>query len=450
MQLAGQRSLASFFSVRYFIAFTLIFAFAVVHSATMTMTLLALLAWTVRGPVHAIQAMSIVAILRSSNPSIAVFSSISSILFWAVILLGCLVFLLRTRRVPTVFWVLFMFFVTAILTSIVSSAAVDVSISKIVSFFIVAGSFLLVSSNLKVQEAELLTSWFVSLALAVVCLSLFTLISFSLAFGHAGMGMRGIFNHPQALAIFLVPFASWLIVGRFVSARTGGSNLSLVVVTLVVVIIVLTKARTAMLATFMSVFLATLFHLFKPVRTSLRKKQNELLALLLVIITCIGLFSLSEAGSELIRDIVFKGSHHETIGEAFDESRGAGIAEHLKHFAENPFIGIGFGVYEFGVFGGEERVVRIFGIPISAPAEKGFAFTSVLEETGIIGGLLFYLFVYLLVRESLNAYEPEVAALMLGAILVNFGEAVIFSPGGLGLYMWVVIALSLARSHRYA
>lgn len=111
---------------------------------------------------------------------------------------------------------------------------------------------------------------------------------------------------------------------------------------------------------------------------------------------------------------------------------------------------MGFGVYEFGVFGGEERVVRVFGIPLSAPAEKGFAFTAVLEETGIFGALLFYSLLLGMIRVAFKDPAPETAALMLGAVFVNFGEAVIFSPGGLGLYVWIVIGLALAQSRTNA
>ena len=111
-----------------------------------------------------------------------------------------------------------------------------------------------------------------------------------------------------------------------------------------------------------------------------------------------------------------------------------------------PLTGHGFGVYRYGVRGGEERIRRFLGIPISASAEKGVAFTSVLEETGIIGGLLFYALMIAIIARAARADTAGVVAMAVGTIAVNFGEAIIFATGGMGLFMWLVLGFTLARA----
>ncbi|NBC49761.1 MAG: hypothetical protein GVY22_17645 [Gammaproteobacteria bacterium] len=41
---------------------------------------------------------------------------------------------------------------------------------------------------------------------------------------------------------------------------------------------------------------------------------------------------------------------------------------------------------------------------------------------------------------------PEVLAMVISAIAVNFGEAIFFATGGMGLFMWTVMAFGLARA----
>ncbi len=439
-----------YFSWKLAGAFAVTYIFLVAHAATMTIGLLLLCAYTFRGPVQALQALTLLGIVRASNPAFTGFSPYASQLFWLVLLAACAVLITKAIRLPKGFLNLLTFYLVAVITSVFASAAVDVSLMKATSFFLVAASILIASESLQRNDVVLLQRWYVSQVLVVLLLSLLTLAIPSVAYGWEGGGLRGVFNHPQAFAVFLAPFAAWLLVQTAIS-KTGTHNLlRWVLVFVLLAVIVATKARTAMLATFLSVVLATFFHMFKGGNETLRRSRGQILAFAAFGILGLGIFAATGGLSDLVRDLVFKGSRTETIGEAFEESRGAGIAAQLENFAERPFTGVGFGVYEFGVFGGEERVVRVFGIPLSAPAEKGFAFTAVLEETGIFGALLFYSLLLGMIRVAFKDPAPETAALMLGAVFVNFGEAVIFSPGGLGLYVWIVIGLALAQSRTNA
>ena len=122
-------------------------------------------------------------------------------------------------------------------------------------------------------------------------------------------------------------------------------------------------------------------------------------------------------------------------------SRGAGLADQWQNFRAHPFIGTGFGVNPGGGFVGSP--VTVLGIPISAPVEKGFLPTAVLEEVGIPGALAFLVLVGALVRQAYRTGDLVWLAVLLTCLFVNLGEAVFFSMGGLGLLFWLWMGLAI-------
>lgn len=112
-----------------------------------------------------------------------------------------------------------------------------------------------------------------------------------------------------------------------------------------------------------------------------------------------------------------------------------------QNFVEHPLTGTGFGVNPAGDF--VEAPVTFLGIPISAPVEKGFLPTAVLEEVGIPGALAFLALLGALVRQAYRAGDSVWLAVLLTCLFVNLGEAVFFSMGGLGLLFWIWIGLAV-------
>ena len=438
---------AGAFAWRDALLFSTLFGVAVANKHLMTMVLLGLAGWALSGPRQAFLAMSLVAVLRYANEGFASFSPFASILFWLIMMLGSARIYLSLRRVPPSYIWLFAFSLVAIATSVAVSRAPDVSLMKIVSFFIVSSAVLVGSVSLSRADIERLQRWFVSAAIAIAGLSLLTLASPGIAFRLNGTGFQGIFAHPQHLGVMLVPFVAWGLMRAFNNRKVRVTPLQLLLIVAGVIIIVMTRARTAMLAAFVAVLLTTGVHLLRSQALSYRKHFGQIagIGIFLGLVLVIGLST--GGGAALFEEIAFKGSGTADLQEAFEVSRGAGVSQHLDNFADAPLTGHGFGVYRHGVAGGERGIVRLWGIPISAPAEKGFAFTAVLEEVGIVGGFLFYGLLLSMARSAARSQRPEILALLLGAVMINFGEAVIFSPGGIGLFMWLVMGVALAGAH---
>jgi hypothetical protein len=72
--------------------------------------------------------------------------------------------------------------------------------------------------------------------------------------------------------------------------------------------------------------------------------------------------------------------------------------------------------------------------------EKGFMPTAVLEETGLIGAALTILLLIFLFVPVLQHPDPTLFWVAAASLLVNFGEMVFFSVGGMGFFFWFVMA----------
>ena len=146
---------------------------------------------------------------------------------------------------------------------------------------------------------------------------------------------------------------------------------------------------------------------------------------------------------EPMQSFAIKGEE-KPIGEAFYASRGKRIEEQWRNFTEQPITGHGFGIYSSGDV--PSGVKTFLGIPISAPTEKGFIPTAVLEETGIIGSIFFLYFLFSLIRLALKGTDIRWIAMFFGCLFVNVGEAVFFSVGGIGLHIWLLMGLAIGAA----
>jgi hypothetical protein len=117
-------------------------------------------------------------------------------------------------------------------------------------------------------------------------------------------------------------------------------------------------------------------------------------------------------------------------------SRKSLIELSWKNFQENSLFGIGFGVAKTEVFA---RTATL----MTAPAEKGFLPTALLEEGGVMGAAAFVLFVLMFIRQMV--LERNVAGLvtLVAFVATNLGEVTIFSPGGAGSFGWITVGAAM-------
>jgi hypothetical protein len=150
----------------------------------------------------------------------------------------------------------------------------------------------------------------------------------------------------------------------------------------------------------------------------------------------------------LVKDFIGKSGRAgvTTLAEAYDDSRGTLIDRMLENIAAKPFQGIGFGIASHP---GSMDIERdpVLGLPISASVEKGVMPLAVLEEVGVIGFVLVALWVGVLLRRSaIRGVAP--LAVCTVALLMNLGEATLFSAGGLGLLTLILVSWAVAAPAR--
>ena len=408
-----------------------------------TVALVACAIFALFGPVRTLQSLMVSTLIVYSNPHIVKHATVDGVLFRVVLIAAVLrvMFSLRASDVRLV-WPVWLFALTALATSWVSSPVLAISLMKIAEFSFATTAVLIAFNHLKPHELMRLQSWFLTVGITVILLSALTLLKPGFGAGLNG-GLQGVLNQPQALGVFIAPFAAWSIAGVLLMRRRA-SWLEIGVALGTVVLILLTRARTAGFATFFGVAVVTLAR-----TVSRRAATQATLGRPMIVVTLVGMVLIGVALStgkltQIATEYAFKGTEKDThdIGDAFYESRGGGVQTEWSNFLRQPLIGNGFGVYPDGRF--PSGVVMFQGIPISAPVEKGFLPTAVLEEDGLLGAILLSLVIVWLGRYAWRNSDLRWRAMFVACLGINVGECVLVSPGGIGMFDWLLVGLAIS------
>lgn len=399
-----------------------------------------LIIYSLVGRVEAIRALSLIVISKSLNPAIYSFSPETAALSWFALLVVSIRFIvpLKDKKQLSDILPLGLFFIFVLILTVLYSVRQDISLFKLFAFSIESASIIIGFRSLTINERNSLISWFGAIILVVALLSIPTLYFPNIAYNRNGLGFQGILGHPQLFGALLAPYSCWLLAGVLFK-RASSRYLLLTMFMIFVAFIYMSQTRTSGVAIILTVLTLLLISYLKG--KSLRvmagfKVMSVLVTLVLLVISLAMVFpSIENKFSRYIykRDSV-------TIDQALS-SRSGGIQSQWENFLSRPWVGYGFGVYPSGVF--PEGITYYEGIPISAPVEKGFLPTALLEETGVFGGIVFLIFLVHLVRMSLDSRDIQLVAVCLACVYVNVGELVIFSPGGIGLFYWLLIGLTI-------
>ena len=87
--------------------------------------------------------------------------------------------------------------------------------------------------------------------------------------------------------------------------------------------------------------------------------------------------------------------------DAFYTSRAVLYEPMIANIKENPLSGIGFGIASDY---SSMKIARdpILGLPLGAPIEKGVTPIMILEEVGIIGFIIFFIWLLFILSRSLK------------------------------------------------
>lgn len=411
--------------------------------------LVVLTLWALRDRVAALQALELSVLLKYMNPGLVSYDALSGVLLWVVILAAAGRVLAGASAAQ---WLrvtpVFVFVAIAMVLAVAASPALEISLMKLVTFGVIVATVIVGADGLTPDQRTRLGRWLLTLGLVVIALSAATLARPDIAFRLNGSGLQGVFNHPQSLGTFTAPYAALLVAQALV--LQGRANLAwLAAIGLCWGVMILTEARTAAFAAVLGVLSGVFARLWwgRAARSDASAARIVAVAALVTVAATIAALQ-SDALGRAVTSFLLKRSGEQQVSAALHASRGVGIEGQWANFLDAPLTGHGFGVYVDGSF--PDGVTRVWGIPISAPVEKGFVPTAVLEETGLLGGIAFAFLIGSLWTTVWRSREPLRVAVFVGALAVNVGEAVILSPGGIGLHVWILIALAAGRVARPA
>jgi hypothetical protein len=394
------------------------------------------------GPRQAIQALMVATLVAYGNPLIIKPAPAEGILVRAV-LLAAIVRLLPTMRSSDLrlVWPVWLFCAAEAFSSMEESLALAVSLMKVIEMFCGVSSVLIAYNHLKPAQLVKLQRWLLTLGLTVIGLSGLTLLRPGIGLGGDG-GIQGLLDQPQALGIFMAPFAAWALTGVLMMRRRS-TRFELWIGLALCALIVLSRARTAGFATGAAVLVVMMS------RAVGRRNQGQARLGKPILITLLGCGVLAILAvttgqvSKIVTDYAYKGSlgKSQNLNDAFYASRGGGAAAEWDNFLQKPLLGNGFGVYPDGHF--PAGVTYFYGIPISASIEKGFLPTAILEEGGVLGAGLLTLIIALLARRTWRNTDLRWRAVFVACLAINIGECVFMSPGGIGMFDWLFLSLAM-------
>jgi hypothetical protein len=408
--------------------------------------------WAMRGPRSAIQALSLTYLLLFLNPALFPQSGIDLALRWVVFLIAAGQIISSFSRaklpLPPVVGALFVFCCTVLVGSVVSSFAPITSVFKIISFMLGA-LFVFLWSRLQRQDSAYWASWFFTLFLTVVCVSLPFYFVPSIGMFRNGRGFQGILSHPQMLAMFMCPMVAWLSCIALINENRS----RLVLFTLAVAwpVMFVTQARTAFSSVLFGFLLSVLLMgLAKPtiLRASMKRvvpTRKALVGLVFVMaVFCIGIVANGNTIKQGVVEFVTKGDDNtSSLNEGFQKSRGELIADSFNNFQNYPIFGIGFGVPSNMAYIGAE--VQAESLSTSAPTEKGFLPSATLEENGFVGSLVLLGLLFYMIRSAIMKGNLPALWMLMTCLLINIGEMVFFSVGGPGGFLWILMGFALGH-----
>lgn len=391
-----------------------------------------LVIWAAISPRRAMEALILAVLPTTLNPGIWPESeSIGAVLRWLVVFVAfarVVVGVAIPFPAPTR-WVLGLAIV-GLMSAPFVAAAPDVSIMKIVTFFVGACAALIGFWKCRGHNW---TPFFIGFLLVVV------VTSAPLMFSQIGVflnkrGFQGITNHPQFFGGLLAPLTAWLLAMIYVG-KVRPFWIGLAVLALVQIF--MSESRNAALAVALGLAAAAGTRLFSVRPDDFQVTPRALAVSAGSILAGAFLILQFDRVAAFLNAFMSKRLSGGSLDTVFAESRGQLLRLSLENFENNPWLGIGFGMPSIPW---QLEVVRVGGIPVSAAVEKGIWYVAVLEELGIIGAALTFGMLIAIALPTFRRGAAPAAALVFTIFASNLGEATMFSAGGLGIFLWALLA----------
>lgn len=249
----------------------------------------------------------------------------------------------------------------------------------------------------------------------------------------------GVTSHSQALSPILSCAFAWVLFDAlFIEEKIRKPHLLLLL--LCIPLLYKTRSRVAFLC-FIITFLIVYFYLPSKMAMSVRYRKwlGAILssAAVVIIFAATTMEVYDGSISKWVRKTNDVKGDSRSLQEAVTASRQGTIELCMDDFARNPWLGMGFQVAVYTPI----RSKSDSGLILSAPIEKGVLPIMLLGESGVIGTMLFFIFVWSFFQCCSRNRLYLTIGFMCILLALNLGEATFFSPGGIGGIEWMYCIL---------
>ena len=429
----------------YFLAVVPLIAIVMRLASTPTANIsyLIIAAYAMFGRVYAIQALTLSWLFSMLSPGIAAEATTATVGRYVVLFAAAISVLLRSGLLQKKMYITWPVLSTGFLGlflighSVLFSPMSDVSMLKALSWLLAMTTLLAAWGGLSYDEREQLVGQIFRGLVLLMLLSL-PLLNLPVGYLRNGTGFQGLMNHPQAFGPTMALLGAWSAGRMFALPKPPWKSIALVATCLMLV--VLSEARTAGLAMVLGITVAVVLApglSGRSIRSLLPGLASRRFHLVIAVAVACSLV-VGPILVERLGNYIVKRGHAQSLVEAYDTSRGRLIQEMWANVEKNPLEGIGFGIASDPY---EMVVVRdpILNLPTGASIEKGVVPLAVLEELGVFGFTLFVLWIWMLLRRGARNGVSHLAVIST-LLLINMGESTLFSPGGLGLLLMILLA----------
>ena len=356
----------------------------------------------------------------------------------------------RRIPIPATAVTLTVYCVVAAVCSVLSGYYLQIALLKLINFWSGAIAILLGTEVVRRRRIDL-TPWFVALLLVIVVMGLAAIAlgqsrnyqSYRDASQAVGLGLfNGAFLHPNCHSSFAAPAATFLLAAT-IFGQYRNRWLTGCAAALLFVFMVISQSRSSLAAAIAGVLVLVAYA--RPVRRfggrilRVNIRRGTLIATVVLGITVFAFVDATSGGSISAKLVAFVNKSGNT--EAIDtadvlKSREGKIKESWQNFLESPVYGIGFQVAKTEYF---RQSATLF----TAPAEKGFLPTAVLEEGGILGATAFVVFLIAFIRNLVRSRNVPALAVCASVLMSSIPEVSIFAMGGAATYMWSLMGAAM-------
>lgn len=398
------------------------------------------------GTKQAIQGLFLSWFFTMANSTIAPTIEMQNLLRYLVIFSAFFSIFFRCNflKFDTVYFYTISFCFFIFLHSIFFSQIFSISLLKLISWSIVIVTLIKAWSNLDHNDYEKTLNWIVNFLIIILFLSLPLLFIPNIGYEKTQFGFQGLLNHPQTFGPTYALLSAYLI-GELITQKKPKYFLFIMII-ICFFIILLSGSRTAGLALFLAFSISMILFLLKNIfssRSYTPALQSYRLFFSLYFFIFI-FFIFWQDALLLINSFINKGNNNriESIFEVYQISRGILYEPMIINIKNNFLSGIGFGIASNPLLANIE-LDPFFNLPISASNEKGIVPLMVFEELGFFGFTIFLCWIFLLLRISTRNFKSFL--IFNTIILLNLGEAVLFSVGGLGMLILIFFITTIVR-----